>query len=167
MEPGFGCIGSHGCCGAARRGVVWGGLALAACSRGGAGAGAGGGGGGLGAPADGRASPEAAAQVVRDYYLAVESGRTAEAADLREDGGVEDVAPFLSLKADIARARPAAGEEPGWSYARVPVALTGRFVTGGDYRASGAVTLRRTDRAGASARERRWRIHRIVVRAAP
>jgi hypothetical protein len=139
-----------------RRGMLAGLLAVAACSPP----------SGERAATDDRASPDAAVRTVRDYYRLVEAGRMAEAAELREDGGVEDVAPFLSLKAEVAGARPAEGE-PGWTYVRVPVALIGRFVTGGDYRAAGAVTLRRTDRADAPPPARRWRIHRIVVRAPP
>lgn len=150
MEWGLGCVSGVRM---RRRGVVLGLVGLSACSPADA------------PPAEARASPEAAERVVRDYYHAVEAGRMSEAAALREDGGVEDVAPFLSLLTEVARPRPATGDEPGWTYVRVPVAQTGRFVTGGDYRAAGTVTLRRTDRPGASAAQRRWRIHRIVVRA--
>lgn len=145
MEKRFGCMGRGE--GMPRRGIVLALLAVAGCSPASA----------ERTLAEQRTSPAAAVQVVRDYYRAVEAGRMAEAADLREDGGVEDVAPFLSLQAEVAGARPAEGP-PGFVYVRVPVALTGRFVTGGDYRAAGVVTLRRRPQA------QRWRIHRIVVR---
>lgn len=106
-------------------------------------------------------SPEAAAALVRSYYELVESGRLEEAAALREDGLKEDVAPFLSLKAYVAGPRRVEGRA-GSVFVTVPVALSGRFVTGGDYRAGGRVVLRRP-RAASGPDEGGWRIHRIQV----
>lgn len=112
-------------------------------------------------------SPEAAVALVRNYYRLVEAGQLAEAAALREDGLQEDVAPFLSLQAQVAGPRRVEGSSRGeFVYANLPVALTGRFVTGGDYRAAGQVIVRRArDPDGAGGRARRWRIHRLEVRA--
>jgi hypothetical protein len=47
------------------------------------------------------------------------------------------------------------------------VALDGRYVTGGEYRAVGKATLRRVnDVPGATAEQLKWRIERIEVATA-
>ena len=106
-------------------------------------------------------SPEAAAKLVRTYYTLVEAGRLEEAAALREDGVKEDVAPFLTLKADVAGPRRVEGRA-GSVFVTIPVALSGRFVTGGDYRAGGRAIVRRP-KAATGSDEGGWRIHRIQV----
>lgn len=104
-------------------------------------------------------SGQAAARVVETYFALVESGRSAEAAKLRRDGQGYDVKPFARLNAQIGGPR---GVErvAGGLQVNVPVVLYGRFVTGGEYHASGRAVLRRDDDASA------WRIEKIEVTAA-
>ena len=109
-------------------------------------------------------SARAAARLVADYYAMVESGKLTEASRLRRDGVVEDVAPFATLAAEVGAPGPVEGAA-GSLYVQVPVALYGRYVTGGAYRRAGQVTLRRVNRVpGATAAQLSWRIERIELR---
>ncbi len=104
-----------------------------------------------------------AASLIETYYALVASGRSAEAAALREDGVVEDVRPFATLAAQVGppgRVEGAAGS----LYVETPVVVYGRYDAGGDFMKSGKVVLRRSnDVPGASAAERTWRISRIEL----
>lgn len=104
-------------------------------------------------------SGQAAARVVETYFALVESGRSAEAAKLRRDGQIYDVKPFARLNAQIGGPRGVARAAGGLQVS-VPVVLYGRFVTGGEYHASGKAILRRADDEPA------WRIEKIEVTAA-
>lgn len=112
-------------------------------------------------------SAQAAARVLETYFALVESGRSAEAAKLRRDGQVYDVKPFARLNTQIGapgRVEGAAGS----LFVEVPVVLYGRFVTGGEYHASGKATLRRVNNVpGATAEQLEWRIEKIEVTPSP
>lgn len=109
-------------------------------------------------------SAQAAATVVETYYAFVESGRTAEAARLRTDGRPEDLKPYASLHAQVGAPGTVEGAA-GSLFVEVPVVLYGRYVTGGEYHASGKAVLRRVnDVPGATAEQLTWRIERIDVK---
>lgn len=111
-------------------------------------------------------SAQGAANVLQTYYALVESGRVAEAAKLRVDGQEEDLKPFASLHAQTGGPGPIEGAA-GSLYVEVPVVLYGRYVTGGEYHASGKATLRRVNGVpGATAEQLKWRIDRIEVQSA-
>lgn len=115
-------------------------------------------------PSQAPGSARGAAKVVESYYAYVESGKLEAAQRLRVDGVPEDVKPFATLGAEVGAPGPVEGAA-GSLYVRVPVALYGRYVTGGAYRRAGEVTLRRAnDVPGASAQETPWRIVRIELR---
>jgi membrane-bound inhibitor of C-type lysozyme len=109
-------------------------------------------------------SAQGAANVLQTYYALVESGKVAEAAKLRTDGREEDLKPFASLHAQTGGPGPIEGAA-GSLFVEVPVVLYGRFVTGGEYHASGKATLRRVNNVpGATAEQLRWRIEKIEVK---
>ena len=82
-------------------------------------------------------SPQAAYTVAETYYALVESGRTAEAAKLREDGVAEDLSRFRTLNANIGAAKRIDG-----GAVAAPVVLFGRLTNGADFHRSGRVVLR-------------------------
>lgn len=109
-------------------------------------------------------SAQGAANVLQTYYALVESGKVAEAAKLRVDGREEDLKPYASLHAQTGGPGPIEGGA-GSLFVEVPVVLYGRFVTGGEYHASGKATLRRVNNVpGATAEQLRWRIATIEVK---
>jgi peptidoglycan hydrolase-like protein with peptidoglycan-binding domain len=124
-------------------------LALAGCSR-------------PAAPAEAMAAAgdaEAAASVVKTYYLLLESGRTEAAAKLRGDLVREDQRSLQTLNADVGTPGPVQGAA-GSLQVEVPVVLYGRLAGGAEYRRSGRVSLRR---AGPAGDQGMWKIDRIQL----
>lgn len=123
------------------------------------------------------ASAEAAAQVVRDYYALLESGRYGEAWALWSDGGrasemsreafADSFAKYAGYHAEVGEPGRIEGAA-GSLYVEVPVVITGRLESGGEVRMEGPVTLRRVnDVPGSKAEQRRWHIADSGVRPRP
>lgn len=110
-------------------------------------------------------SAQGAANVVQTYYALLEARDAAAAAKLRTDHVREDLTPYVSYHAQVGapgRVEGAAGS----LYVETPVVLYGRLRTGGEFRRSGKVILRRAnDVPGSTPEERRWRIYRLELSA--
>ncbi len=112
---------------------------------------------------------QGAAQVVQSFFALIEQRRYNEAWRLWADGGrasglsAEEFAasfdPYAEYHAEIGapgRLEGAAGS----LYVKVPVQAYGRLRSGDTFRRPGTMTLRRANEVpGASAEQRRWRIH--------
>lgn len=114
--------------------------------------------------AEGPAAPEsaqAAATVVETYYALLETGKTADAANLRVDARPENLAPYASYHAQVGAPGQVEGAA-GSLYVEVPVVTYGRLADGQAFHRSGKVTLRRVnDVPGATPAQLRWRISSI------
>lgn len=112
-------------------------------------------------------SAQAAATVVETYFVLIESGRTEDAARLRNDGMRQNLGSYLTLGAQVGapgRVTAAAGS----LYVDVPVSIYGRYTSGEAYLRGGKVVLRRADdHAGASADALRWRIVQFQLETYP
>jgi hypothetical protein len=103
-------------------------------------------------------SPQGAAQVLQTYLALIESGKSAQAAKLRVDGGLFDATPYDTYHAEIGRPGPIEGAA-GSLYVEIPVVLYGRLAKGGEFHQSGRAILRRVDDIpGATEAQLRWRI---------
>lgn len=109
-------------------------------------------------------SAQGAANVVQTYFALLETRRAGDAAVLRSDGQVFDLAPYASYHAQVGA--PGAIEGAAGSlYVSVPVVIYGRLATGGPLHQSGAAVLRRVnDVPGATPEQRRWRIERFELK---
>jgi hypothetical protein len=113
-------------------------------------------------------SPEAAADVVRRYFAALEAhdyagawrlwDRDGDAAGLDQDAFAARFAPYAEYHAEIGKpGRVDAGA--GQRYVTVPVWVFGTLKRGGTFRREGSVTLHRVAEVpGASAEARMWRL---------
>lgn len=120
---------------------------------------------------------EAAAQVVRDYFAAIDGRRYGDAWRMWSDGGkasgmseaafAQSLAKYAEYKATIgAPGRIDAGA--GQRYIQVPVRVTGKLRDGTPVSLAGPVTLHRTgDIDGATAEQRAWRISNSSLNPRP
>lgn len=115
-------------------------------------------------------SGQAGADVVQTYVALLEQGRVREALKLWDDrADAPSAASFDRYKAFHAnvggpgRIEGAAGSR----YVTVPVRFTGTLRSGRVRVEDGTVTLRRSVVDGATAKQTRWRIYSVDVKAAP
>jgi hypothetical protein len=133
-------------------------------------------------PAEGRLdarSPQAAAQVLQQYFALIEAARYADAYRLWWDGGRASGMSLPEFGGSFTRYReyhaeigaPGAIEgAAGSAYVDVPVQLYGRLMSGEPFSARDTMTLRRAnDVPGSTVEQRQWRIYRSDLRppAAP
>jgi hypothetical protein len=115
-------------------------------------------------------SPEAAVQVLRDYFAALSERRFADARRLWSDGGrasgmseaefARSFQAYRTLQGSVGapgRMEGAAGS----SYVDIPATVSGRARDGSSFRRTGTFTLRRAnDVTGATPEQLRWRIYK-------
>jgi hypothetical protein len=117
---------------------------------------------------DSSASPAAAAQVIRDYYNAIEDHRYREAYDLWESGGTASGKSFVAflngwaqvigIEATTGAPGPI-GAAAGSRYVDVPVRVVAKIRGGATEVTTGSYRLRRTVVDGATPDQRQWRIY--------
>ena len=101
--------------------------------------------------------------MVRAYYEQLEAGRTTEAARLRADGRVEDLASLDTMQAEVGTPGPVEVTLQR-AYIQTPVVVHGRLSAGGEYRRSGKVLLSRANWAPwTPGGQPLWRIERISL----
>ena len=117
---------------------------------------------------DSSASPAAAAQVIRDYYKAIEEHRYREAYDLWESAGsasgrsfvafLNGWAQVIGIEATMGAPGPI-GAAAGSRFVDVPVRVVAKIRGGGTEVTTGSYRLRRTVVDGATPEQRLWRIY--------
>lgn len=117
-------------------------------------------------------SPGAAAQVVRDYYIAINEGSYERAYEFWGDGGRNSRQTFDQFRLGYLQTRsvqamvgapgpidPAAGSR----YIQVPVTITAITTDGRVQNFNGTLTLRRSVVDGATAEQRTWHIYMAAI----
>lgn len=125
---------------------------------------------------DPEATPEHAAEVVRQYHAEIDRGAFDRAYALCADGGrasgqsLEGFAASLretvNIMADV-RAPTRLRSGVGTQYIEVPVAVTVDYRDGRRRRLTGAYLLRRSTNPEAGESQRRWRISSVLLKEAP
>ncbi|MDB5437737.1 MAG: hypothetical protein JWM33_164 [Caulobacteraceae bacterium] len=116
-------------------------------------------------------SAQGAADVVQTYFALVEEKRFGQAWRLWSDGGqaaapsAQDFSARFAGYADYHALIDAPGQIEGAAgslYVEVPITVYGKRTSGGDFKQTGTVTLRRVnDVPGSTAEQRLWRIAKI------
>ena len=128
------------------------------------------------APADDGPGADAAVQVIRDYYSAINRHEYGSAYALWSSQGQasgKSSAAFAEGFADTSGVSVQIGQPgpvdagAGQRYIEVPVSLVARQVDGSEKRFRGTYVLRRTVVDGASADQRAWRIQSASLSEAP
>lgn len=108
---------------------------------------------------------QGAATALETWFALREAGKRAEAADLRTDPTVDELAGYREVRGQVGRPGPMEGAA-GSSFVEIPVSVYGRRANGSSFARSGKAVMRRVnDVPGATTAQLSWRVDRLELGA--
>jgi hypothetical protein len=121
-------------------------------------------------------SPESAAEVINQYYAAIDAGDYHSAYTLWSNEGEASGKTYDEFAAGFQRTSQVEamvgepgriGAAAGSRYVEIPVTLRAVTINGEEQHFSGHYVMRRSEVDGATPDQRRWRIYSAVMKAVP